>query len=53
MPTRHRPGTAWSDLSSTLTWIQIRLLEKIGLAWNVRVPTATQLTRKTPADLAA
>ena len=28
-------------------WLQIRLLEKVGLAWDLRVPTAAQLARKT------
>ena len=35
-------------------WLQIKLLEKVGLAWDVRVPSEAQLTRKAaPADVAA
>jgi fatty-acid desaturase len=50
-PTSARHGLGRFELD--LTWIQIRLLEKLGLAWNVRVPTRTQIARKTPSDLAA
>ena len=50
-PTSARHGLGRFELD--LTWIQIRLLEKLGLAWDVRVPTRTQITRKTPSDLAA
>ena len=50
-PTSARHGLGRFELD--LTWIQIRLLEKLGLAWDVRVPTRTQIARKTPSDLAA
>ena len=49
-PTSARHGLGRFELD--LTWLQIRLLEKVGLAWDVRVPTATQIARKTPADVA-
>jgi len=51
-PTSARHGLGRFDLD--LSWLQIRLLEKVGLVWNVRVPTAAQLAKKTvEADLAA
>jgi stearoyl-CoA desaturase (delta-9 desaturase) len=50
-PTSARHGLGRFELD--LTWIQIRLLEKLGLAWDVRVPTRTQIARKTLSDLAA
>ena len=48
-PTSARHGLGRFELD--LTWIQIRLMEKIGLAWNVRLPTERQLARKTSADV--
>ncbi len=37
-----------------MTWLQIKLLEKIGLAWDLRVPSKTQIARsETPFDAAA
>ncbi len=51
-PTSARHGLAWFQFDPC--WLQIKLLEKVGLAWDVRVPSAAQLARKTvPADLAA
>lgn len=50
-PTSARHGLGRFELD--LTWIQIRLMEKIGLAWDVRLPTESQLARKTPADVVA
>ena len=50
-PTSARHGLGRFELD--LTWIQIRLLEKLGLAWDVRVPTRTQIARKTLSDFAA
>ena len=51
-PTSARHGLAWHELD--LCWLQIRLLEKVGLAWDVKLPTAAQITRKVPtADVAA
>ena len=45
-PTSARHGLVWQELD--LTWLQIRLLEKLGLAWNVRVPAANRLTAPMP-----
>lgn len=43
-PTSARHGLDWWELD--ISWIQIRLLEKIGLAWDIRVPTADQIAGK-------
>jgi len=40
-PTSARHGMVWRELD--LTWLQIRLLGKLGLAWDIRVPTADQI----------
>ena len=29
-----------------MTWLQIKLLEKIGLAWDLRVPSKSQIARR-------
>jgi len=51
-PTSARHGLMPYELD--VTWWQIRLLEKIGLAWDVRLPTAGQIARKElPVDAAA
>ena len=51
-PTSARHGLARAEFD--LCWLQIRLLEKIGLAWNVRIPTPAQISGKTTSvDLAA
>ena len=51
-PTSARHGLARAEFD--LCWLQIRLLEKIRLAWNVRIPTPAQIAGKTTAvDLAA
>jgi len=39
---RHGLGKYEFDVS----WIQIKLLERLGLAWDVKVPTSDQLTNK-------
>ena len=44
-PTSARHGLGWFEFDPC--WLQIRLLEKVGLAWNLRVPTAAQIARKT------
>jgi fatty-acid desaturase len=44
-PTSARHGLGRFEFD--LCWLQIRLLEKVGLAWDLRVPTAAQLARKT------
>jgi fatty-acid desaturase len=37
-----------------MTWLQIALLRKLGLAWDVRVPTSAQIARtEVPVDIAA
>ena len=41
-PTSARHGLAWYELD--LTWIQIKALEKMGLAWDVRLPSFSQVT---------
>jgi len=40
-PTSARHGMVWRELD--LTWLQIRLLGKLGLARDIRVPTADQI----------
>ena len=51
-PTSARHGLGVFELD--MTWIQIQILRKLGVAWDVRVPTAGQLARKeAPVDLAA
>jgi fatty-acid desaturase len=34
----------WRELD--LTWLQITLLGKLGLAWDIRVPTDAQIADK-------
>ena len=41
-PTSARHGLAWYELD--LTWLQIRLLEKLGLAWDVRLPATRDIS---------
>ena len=43
-PTSARHGMTWRELD--LSWIQIRLLSWVGLAWDVKVPTAKQIASK-------
>lgn len=51
-PTSARHGLGRFELD--MTWLQIRLLEKVGLAWDVRLPSAQQIARKEfPSDVAA
>lgn len=49
MPRSARHGLSWYEID--LTWMQIRLLERLGLAWDVQVPTESQITSK--VELAA
>lgn len=49
LPRSARHGLSWSEID--FTWIQIRLLERLGLAWDVQVPTESQITSK--VELAA
>ena len=44
-PTSARHGLVWRELD--LSWIQIRLLASLGLASDIRVPTADQIAGKT------
>ena len=51
-PSSARHGLAWRELD--MTWLQIKLLEKIGLARELRLPSATQIARREiPYDAAA
>ena len=43
-PTSARHGMVWHELD--LSWIQIRVLSWIGLAWDLQVPTARQIASK-------
>ena len=43
-PTSARHGMTWRELD--LSWLQIRLLSWVGLAWDVKVPTAKQIASK-------
>ncbi len=49
LPRSARHGLSWSEID--VTWMQIRLLERLGLAWDVQVPTESQITSK--VELAA
>jgi stearoyl-CoA desaturase (delta-9 desaturase) len=49
LPRSARHGLSWYEID--LTWMQIRLLERLGLAWDVQVPTESQITSK--VELAA
>ena len=51
-PTSARHGLIWRELD--LSWIQIRLLGRLGLAWDIYVPTSDQIAEKTlPVERAA
>ena len=43
-PTSARHGLAGYELD--ITWLQIRLLEKLGLAWDVRLPAIDQIEQR-------
>ena len=43
-PTSARHGLMWYEID--LGWLQIKLLEKIGAAWDLQLPTAGQITMK-------
>ena len=49
LPRSARHGLSWNEID--FTWMQIRLLERLGLAWDVQVPTESQITSK--VELAA
>ena len=44
LPRSARHGLTWSEID--LTWMQIRLLEKLGIATDVQVPTPEQIDSK-------
>jgi fatty-acid desaturase len=48
LPSSARHGLFWHELD--LSWIQIRLLEKLGLAWDVHVPTAAQVADRASVE---
>ena len=51
-PASAKHGLVWQELD--VNWLQIKLLSRLGLAWDVQVPTASQLANKTlPLDHAA
>ena len=54
-PTSARHGMAWHEVD--LCWMQIRLMSWLGLAWDVQLPTESQIANKTvpaePAENAA
>jgi stearoyl-CoA desaturase (delta-9 desaturase) len=50
-PTSARHGLAWWQLDTS--WLIIRGMELVGLAWNVRLPTPQQLAAKRRGSVAA
>ncbi len=47
-PSSARHGLKWWQFDSS--WIVIRTMQFVGLAWNVKRPTASQMAVKTPPD---
>ena len=47
-PSSARQGLKWWQFDSS--WVVIRTMRLVGLAWNVKLPTETQLANKTPPD---
>ena len=47
-PTSARHGLVWHELD--ITWLQIRLLEKVGLASDLQVPSTEQIEKKTAQE---
>ena len=43
-PRSARHGMTWWEVD--LSWMQIRVMQWLGLAWDVQVPTATQIAHK-------
>ena len=43
-PTSARHGMTWREVD--LSWMQIKLMSWVGLAWDVRVPTPAQIANK-------
>ncbi len=51
-PRSAKHGFVWRELD--ISWLQIKLLSKLGLAWDLQVPTASQIANKTlPLEKAA
>ena len=51
-PRSARHGMTWWEVD--LSWMQIRVMQWLGLAWDVQVPSATQIAHKTlPIENAA
>ena len=51
-PRSARHGMTWWEVD--LSWMQIRVMQWLGLAWDVQVPSATQIAHKTvPVEKAA
>ena len=46
-PTSARHGMTWREID--LTWMQLRIMKWLGLAWDVQVPTASQIANKSLA----
>ncbi len=44
LPRSARHGLNWREID--FTWMQIRLLERLGFAWDVQVPTEAQIENK-------
>ena len=44
-PRSARHGMAWWEVD--LSWMQIRVMQRLGLAWDVQVPSAAQIAHKT------
>ena len=43
-PRSARHGMAWWEVD--LSWMQIRVMQRLGLAWDVQVPSPAQIARK-------
>jgi stearoyl-CoA desaturase (delta-9 desaturase) len=51
-PRSARHGMTWWEVD--LSWMQIRVMQRLGLAWDVQVPSATQIAHKSlPLENAA
>ena len=51
-PRSARHGMTWWEVD--LSWMQIRVMQRLGLAWDVQVPSATQIAHKSlPIENAA
>ena len=51
-PRSARHGMTWWEVD--LSWMQIRVMQRLGLAWDVQVPSTTQIAHKSlPIENAA